>query len=76
MVDPANGAGDPGLDHVLWRTTTLCNNGSCVEVAFVDDSGVAIRDSKNRQGPILQFASAEWEAFVGGVHRGEFDLPG
>jgi hypothetical protein len=72
MAEPANGAGP--LDHAVWRTSTLCNNGTCLEVAFID-GGVAIRDSKNRQGPILQFASSEWEAFVGGVHRGDFDLP-
>jgi hypothetical protein len=76
MAEPANGAGDLSLDHVLWRTSTLCNNGTCVEVAFIDDGGVAIRDSKNRQGPVLQFASVEWEAFVGGIYRGDFDLPG
>ncbi len=76
MAEPANRAGDLDLNHSLWRTSTLCNNGTCVEVAFIDDGGVAIRDSKNRQGPVLQFGSAEWEAFVGGVHRGEFDLPG
>jgi hypothetical protein len=72
MAEPASGAGH--LDHVVWRTSTLCNNGTCVEVALID-GGVAIRDSKNRQGPILQFASSEWEAFVGGVHRGDFELP-
>jgi hypothetical protein len=72
MAEPAKDAGS--LDHAVWRTSTLCNNGTCLEVAFID-GGVAIRDSKNRQGPILQFASSEWEAFVGGVHRGDFDLP-
>jgi hypothetical protein len=76
MAKPANGAGNLDLDNVMWRTTTQCNNGTCVEVAFIDNLGVVVRDSKNRQGPVLQFESAEWEAFVGGVHRGEFDLPG
>jgi hypothetical protein len=45
-----------------------------VEVAFVDRQ-VAVRDSKDRQGPVLLFTPAEWEAFVGGVHDGEFELP-
>lgn len=64
------------LSQAEWRKSTYSENNGCVDVAFVDDGGVAIRDSKNRQGPILQFASVEWEAFVGGVHCGEFDLPG
>jgi len=44
-----------------------------VEVAFVDGK-VAVRDSKDRRGPVLVFTPAEWEAFVGGVRDGEFDL--
>jgi uncharacterized protein DUF397 len=35
---------------------------------------VAVRDAKDRTGPVLQFTAAEWEAFVGGVRGGEFDL--
>lgn len=75
MAQPANGAGDLGFDHFMWRTAMQCNNGTCVEVAFIEE-GVAVRDSKDRQGPVLQFESAEWKAFVGGIYRGEFDLPG
>ncbi len=35
---------------------------------------VAVRDSKDRQGPVLTFTPAEWRAFVVGVRSGEFDL--
>jgi len=35
--------------------------------------GVAIRDSKSPGAATLVFTLAEWEAFVGGVRRGEFD---
>ncbi|WP_307845263.1 DUF397 domain-containing protein [Planomonospora sp. ID67723] len=34
---------------------------------------VAVRDSKNPDGPKLVFAPAEWRAFVGGVKAGAFD---
>jgi len=44
-----------------------------VEVAFVNGK-IAVRDSKDRRGPVLEFTPVEWEAFVGGVHDGEFDL--
>jgi len=44
-----------------------------VEVAVINGS-VAVRDTKDRQGPVLTFTPIEWEAFVGGVRDGEFDL--
>jgi hypothetical protein len=36
---------------------------------------VAVRDSKNPDGPKLVFTPSEWKAFLGGVRTGEFDLP-
>ncbi len=44
--------------------------GDCVEVAAV--SGVAVRDSKDPDGPSLWFSTAEWSAFLLGVLAGEF----
>jgi hypothetical protein len=44
-----------------------------VEVARLRD-GVAVRDSKDPQGPRLMFTPGEWEAFIDGVKGGEFDL--
>jgi hypothetical protein len=34
---------------------------------------VAVRDSKNKTGPVLVFTPAEWSAFVEGAKAGEFD---
>jgi hypothetical protein len=44
-----------------------------VEVADLPDGGVAVRDSKDADGPKLVFTRAEWQAFIGGVKDGEFD---
>ena len=41
----------------------------------MDDGGRAVRDSKDRTGPMLRFAAAEWTAFHSGVRGGEFDGP-
>lgn len=61
--------------RAVWRKSTYSSgNSACVEVAFLDDA-VAVRDSKDRGGPVLVFASQEWEAFVGGVLDGEFGRP-
>jgi hypothetical protein len=48
------------------------NNGGCVEVAAIDDM-VAVRDSKNPDGPPLLFTRREIAYFLDGVKTGEFD---
>ena len=62
------------LSQASWRKSTHSASGSCVEVAFVDEA-IAVRDSKQRTGPVLLFTAAEWEAFTAGVRDGEFDPP-
>jgi hypothetical protein len=62
------------LPAAAWRTSTLCDLNGCVEVALLDGL-VAVRDAKDRTGPVLEFTAREWAAFVGGVRNGEFDLP-
>jgi hypothetical protein len=62
------------LSSATWRKSTYSNANGCVEVAFVDTQA-AVRDSKDRTGPVLVFDNHEWEAFVGGVRDGQFELP-
>jgi prepilin-type processing-associated H-X9-DG protein len=61
------------LSAAVWRKSTLSRDNGCVEVAFLDGH-VAVRDSKDRHGPVLLFTPAEWEAFLVGVGNGEFKL--
>jgi len=63
------------LSKAQWRKSTRSggNTDMCVEVAFVGE-GIAVRDSKDTTGPVLIFNRGEWDAFVGGVKDGEFDL--
>jgi Domain of unknown function (DUF397) len=56
-----------------WRKSTYSGLNGCVEVAFVDGK-VAVRDSKDRQGPVLFFSPAEWQAFLDGLKAGEFEV--
>jgi hypothetical protein len=63
---------DVDLSRAVWRKSSLSGGeGQCVEVAFLDEA-VAVRDSKDKTGPVLVFTPGEWSAFVGGVERGEF----
>ncbi|MDA0637247.1 DUF397 domain-containing protein [Nonomuraea sp. MCN248] len=58
-----------------WQKSTFCNGASsCVEVAPLADGNVALRDSKEQDGPVLVFTPSEWAAFTAGVRDGEFDL--
>jgi Domain of unknown function (DUF397) len=58
-----------------WRKATASATGACVEVAVLTEgSGVAVRDSKDPNGPVLHYTEAEWRAFLHGARNGEFDL--
>jgi Domain of unknown function (DUF397) len=59
---------------LAWVKSSLSfSNGNCVEVAGLPGGGAAVRDSKDPDGPALQFTADEWHAFTAGVHNGEFD---
>ncbi len=73
--------GEHDLDRAAWRKSSRsAGNGSRVEVATIagskenSDRVIAVRDSKDRQGPVLIFTPDEWTAFTSGVRDGEFDL--
>jgi hypothetical protein len=55
----------------VWRKSTRCGSGACVEVTKLDDTYL-MRDSKDPEGPVLHFSAAEWESFVRGVNAGDF----
>lgn len=61
------------LDAATWRKSTRSGGGNnCVEVALLS-TGVGVRDSKNRQGPVFLFDSTAWRSFLHGVRGGGFD---
>jgi hypothetical protein len=56
-----------------WRKSTYSNGTSnCVEVAMTTPA-VAVRDTKDRSGPVLLFSPADWRKFTAAVRDGEFD---
>ncbi|MEV6859970.1 DUF397 domain-containing protein [Streptosporangium subroseum] len=63
------------LSVAVWQKSSRSsdNGGQCVEVAANLMGVVAVRDSKDPDGPKLLFTPAGWRFFVGGVKAGDFD---
>jgi hypothetical protein len=78
----ATPAQEPSADghptNVAWHISTLSDGygGSCVEAGPLSDGSgrVAVRHSQAPTGPVILYTRSEWEAFVGGVRKGEFDF--
>lgn len=63
------------LTKAAWRTSSHSGaNGDCVEVASNLPGTVAVRDSKDRGGPVLLFSPGEWSAFVAAMKDGRLRL--
>ncbi|MEU6558249.1 DUF397 domain-containing protein [Nocardia nova] len=61
------------LSTAKWfKSSRSGGSKNCVEVAFLSDDVVGVRDSKNPMGPALVFSASEWDAFTTGVAGGEF----
>ncbi len=57
-----------------WVKSSLSfANGNCVEVSDQPGGAVGVRNSRDREGPVLRFTPDEWHSFLGGVRNGEFD---
>ncbi|MFU8850480.1 DUF397 domain-containing protein [Micromonospora sp. SL1-18] len=61
------------LPRVTWRKSTRSgSSGNCIEVA-APSQVVMVRDSKDRQGPVLSFTAHQWTGFVQGIKAGTFN---
>ena len=60
-----------GKRAVTWRKSNYSGNngGNCVEVGRAAQS-IAVRDSKDPDGPVLAFAADTWAAFAERVKAG------
>ena len=64
------------LSGVRWRTSSYSNSddgNNCVEVAFLPDGQVAMRDTKDRARAPHLHPAATWASFLAGVRARQFD---
>ncbi|MEU3191303.1 DUF397 domain-containing protein [Streptomyces sp. NPDC006992] len=59
-----------GTTHAWTKSSYSTGNGACVEVKSPSVRTVAVRDSKEPQGPALSFLPEAWDAFVARVGSG------
>lgn len=67
--DDADGSGRE------WRKSSRSyGTGNCLEIAALRGAHVVVRDSTDPLGPVLRFASPEWNAFLAGLRSCEPSL--
>ncbi len=72
-VPPVRNGVQASLLDACWKKSRHSNaEGNCVEVALVD-GGIAMRNSRDPDGPALVYTPAEVAAFLAGAKEGEFD---
>jgi hypothetical protein len=68
-----NGVRASSLDARWIKSRHSNAEGNCVEVAALTGGGMAVRNSRDPDGPALVYTSAEVAAFLAGAKDGEFD---
>ncbi|MEV6357311.1 DUF397 domain-containing protein [Streptomyces hydrogenans] len=75
MSNFSNGTPAGAIIGVRWvKSRHSAADGNCVEAAALPGGGVALRNSRDPEGPALVYTPAEIAAFLAGVKDGEFDL--
>lgn len=57
-----------------WKKSSRSTSGNCVEVRLTETGEIQVRDSKIPSGPVLTFASVQWNAFISGAKSDDFSL--
>jgi hypothetical protein len=74
MHQTYNGMPVTALPTLKWQKSRRSNpSGNCVEMAELPDGGIAVRNSRDPDGPALIYTLEEIAAFLAGARDGDFD---
>jgi hypothetical protein len=74
MDQTTNGICAAHLSGVSWQKSSRSNpSGNCVELAPLPGGGIAMRNSRDPEGPALIYTHDEIAAFIAGARDGDFD---
>jgi hypothetical protein len=74
MQEIYNGISAVQLEGATWRKSQRSNSqGACVELARLDGSTVAMRNSRDPRGTALIYPANAVRAMVSALRSGEFD---
>jgi hypothetical protein len=74
MDQTYNGMPVTALPVLRWQKSRRSNpSGNCVEMAELPDGGIAVRNSRDPDGPALIYTLEEIAAFLAGARDGDFD---
>jgi hypothetical protein len=74
MDQTKNGISATQLPGVTWQKSRRSNpSGNCVELAPLPGGGIAMRNSRDPNGPALIYTPDEITAFILGARDGDFD---
>jgi hypothetical protein len=60
------------LSHATWRKSSHSGqDGNCIEVAADIPGVIAVRDSKDPDGPAIKLSHSAWAAFIQDVRATE-----
>ncbi|UED85857.1 DUF397 domain-containing protein [Streptomyces profundus] len=76
MAQPNTSGSETGEVALVWRKSSHSNhNGDCVELATLR-AAVLLRDSKDREGPVIRWGKGSMRVFVGRLRGGDGFLAG
>ncbi|WP_413100258.1 DUF397 domain-containing protein [Streptomyces sp. Inha503] len=74
MITINNGTPASEIAGARWTKASASDAlNDCVELARVNETEVAVRNSRFPDGPALVFTRSEFSAFLDGASKGEFN---
>jgi Domain of unknown function (DUF397) len=65
----------PTVSDACWFKSSASSVSGCVEVAFLPERQVGVRDSRSPAIPPHVLSGHAWMAFLARAKKGDYDLP-